>query len=57
MTSPFAHEAVDDEIGGAVRNEHQVVYSVDSQQPGGVRGRLADAVTVYSLVQDVDLLT
>ena len=53
--SPLAHEAIDDEVGGAVGDEHQVVDCVGGQQPGWVRGRQAQAIAVNCLVQDVDL--
>ena len=53
---PVSHEAVDDEVGGAVGDEQQVVHVVDGEHPGGVVGQQAHLPAVLRLVQNVDLI-
>ena len=53
---PVSHEAVDDEVGGAVGDEQQVVHIVDGEHPGGVVGQQAHLPAVLRLVQNVDLI-
>ena len=55
VSEPLAHEAVDDEVDGAVEDQHHVVDIVHDQQPRRMSGGQPLCFTVDSLVQNMNL--